>query len=59
MRATIPYFMENPEWYYFDEENCCCKLTDKAPPEAVKSYNEFYEDKTYMDENGEVRFIQE
>ena len=59
MRARAPYFMKNQEWYYFDEENFCYKLTDKAPPDAVKSYNEFYADKTYTDENGEVSFIQD
>ena len=26
----------------FDEEEFCYKLTDKAPPEAIKSYDEFY-----------------
>lgn len=37
-----PYFMENEEWYYYDEEEEICKLTDKAPKEAIESYNEFY-----------------
>ena len=38
-----PYFMTNKAWYYFDEEEFCYKLTDKAPAEARKSYQEFYE----------------
>ena len=38
-----PYFMENKEWYYFDEENFCYKLTDKAPKKAIESYKEFYD----------------
>lgn len=42
MLAESPYFMTNEEWYYYDEKEGCCKLTDKAPPEAVKSYEEFY-----------------
>lgn len=38
---SIPYFMTNKEWYYFDEkDNYKLKLTDKAPPEAVKNYKE-------------------
>ncbi len=37
-----PYFMNNPEWYYHDKKDFCYKLTDKAPPKAIKSYNEFY-----------------
>jgi hypothetical protein len=42
MRVEEPYFMSNKEWYYFDEEEFCYKLTDKAPKEAVESYEEFY-----------------
>lgn len=37
-----PYFMENKEWYYHDEEEFKYKLTDKAPLEAIESYNAFY-----------------
>ena len=35
------YFMENPEWYYYEneeDENSIPLLTDKAPPKAVESY---------------------
>ena len=39
-----PYFMKNKEWYYYDEVDGTYKLTDKAPPEVVKSYKEFYEE---------------
>lgn len=42
---TKPYFMSNDEWYYFDEKEWCYKLTDKAPEDAIESYNEFYADK--------------
>lgn len=42
MTLLEPYFMKNKEWYYFDEEEFCYKLTDKAPEEAKKSYAEFY-----------------
>ena len=37
-----PYFMKNEEWYRYDEEKGKLVLTDKAPPEAVKSYKKFY-----------------
>ena len=42
-----PYFMSNPEWYKevsLEESDRGYVLTDKAPPEAVKSYNEYYND---------------
>lgn len=42
MTMNEPYFMKNKEWYFYDELDECYKLTDKAPPEAVKSYEEFY-----------------
>lgn len=42
MTVPKPYFMSNKDWYYFDEEEFCFKLTDKATPEAKKSYAEFY-----------------
>ena len=38
-----PYYMTNEEWYYFDEKESRYKLTDKAPPEAIKSYEEYQE----------------
>ena len=43
MMQDRPYFMMDREWYYFDEEAWCYKLTDKAPQKAIDSYNEFYE----------------
>lgn len=39
-----PYFMENEEWYYYDEQEEIFKLTDKAPEKAKESYRQFYED---------------
>jgi len=39
-----PYFMSNPEWYYFDEKEWMYKLTEKAPEKARESYKEFYEE---------------
>ena len=37
-----PFFMSNPAWYYFDEDEFCYKLTDQAPEKAKQSYDEFY-----------------
>ena len=44
MDVTRPYFMENKEWYYYDDEEGIFKLTDIAPQEAIDSYKEFYSD---------------
>ena len=38
----IPYFMSNKDWYYYDTKDGIYKLTDKAPQDAIDSYNEFY-----------------
>ena len=45
LKTTVeePYFMTNPEWYRYDFDTFSIVLTDKAPPEAVKSYEEFQE----------------
>lgn len=43
MECERPYFTTNTEWYYYDEDKGILRLTDKAPPEAVKSYEEFYD----------------
>ena len=37
-----PYFMENENWYFFDENEFIYKLTDKATKKAQKSYLDFY-----------------
>ena len=36
------FFMSDPDWYYYldeDDDEQFPLLTDKAPPEAVESYN--------------------
>lgn len=38
-----PYFAQNKDWYVYNEKKGIIELTDKAPPKAVESYNEFYE----------------
>lgn len=42
MIADMPYFMENEAWYYFDYDKRRYELTDKAPKEAIESYEKFY-----------------
>lgn len=45
--VETPYFMENEEWYYYDEKEGIYKLTDKAPKEAIESYKEFYREEEF------------
>lgn len=42
MTVDQPYFMSNKDWYYFDENEFCYKLTEAAPEKAKQSYEEFY-----------------
>lgn len=42
MISRKPYFMFNKDWYYYDIKEYKYKLTDKATPKAIRSYNEFY-----------------
>ena len=42
MKTEMPYFLTNSEWYYTEKDGIGYKLTDKAPEEAKKSYEEFY-----------------
>jgi len=37
-----PYFLTNSKWYYYDDDEGTYKLTEEAPEEATKSYNEYY-----------------
>ena len=46
-----PYFLINKDWYYYDDEEFCYKLTDKATKEAIESYKEFYD---LLDSNIEI-----
>ena len=48
----MPYFFTNHKWYYRDKDGKF-KLTKEAPPEAKKSYEEFYR-KPEPDENGRI-----
>ena len=46
----MPFFMTNNDWFYFDGEKFV--LTDKAPPKAKESLEEFYKDEKEMIERG-------
>ncbi len=37
-----PYYMTNEAWYYIDEKDGTLRLTDAAPPEARRSYEEHH-----------------
>lgn len=41
--------MNNPDWYYFDEEDWKYRLTDKAPKAARDSYEDFYANTEMID----------
>ena len=42
MTIEQPLFMNNEKWYYYDNKEEKYMLTQEAPPEAVKSHEEFY-----------------
>ena len=37
-----PYFLSNKEWFNYDQQEFCYKLTKEATTEAITSYEEFY-----------------
>lgn len=47
MLRRTPLFKKNKEWWYYDEKEGKVKLTDKAPEEARKSYEEYYKPTMY------------
>ena len=56
----MPYFLENEKWYKkvsLADNDRGYILTDEAPPEAVKSYNELYAEE-YIEEDGDLQKIQ-
>lgn len=57
MRSELPFFMQNSDWYYSSDDEPKYFLTEKAPPEAVQSYNDFYSEDIVEDENGEECLI--
>lgn len=43
MEVSKPYFLQNPEWYRYNDDLGRYELTDKATPEAKKSFEDFYD----------------
>lgn len=41
MGLIIYKFLENKNWYYYDEKELKYKLTNNATKEAKESYNEY------------------
>ena len=51
----MPYFLTNPEWFTESRDEsgeARYALTDKAPAEAVESFERFHSQKGFHDENG-------
>ena len=55
----MPFFLTNDEWYVVDpdDDDYGYKLTDKAPQEAVDSYNEFYAGTVVLDDEVASDFV--
>lgn len=53
MTQDKPYFMNNPKWFYFDEEEWKYFLTKEAPQKAKDSYEEFYRNLELTSRTGE------
>lgn len=51
--GKMPYFLTNPKWYYEDKYGGL-RLAKDAPPEARKSYEDFFKEDPEPDENGRV-----
>jgi hypothetical protein len=43
METEKPYFMKNEEWYSYDKENDVFTMSEKAPVEAIISYQAYIE----------------
>lgn len=43
MELPEPFFLENEKWYNYNVATMKYEITDAAPPKAVKSFNDFYE----------------
>ena len=55
----MPFFLTNDEWYVVDpdDDDYGYKLTDKAPQEAIDSYNEFYDGTVALDDEVASDFV--
>lgn len=50
-----PLFLDNEKWFteiVDTQGNVTYELTPEAPPEAVKSFEEYYSDPVFTDEEG-------
>lgn len=56
---NVPYFMSNKEWYYRSQRTGKFVLTPKAPPEAIKSFNEYLakEENRLLNSDDEIKNI--
>lgn len=43
MELPEPFFLKNEKWYNYNVATMQYELTEEAPPEAVKSFKEYYE----------------
>lgn len=64
MSYLMPYFMTNDEWFTYDDNTKTYTLTDKAPKEAMQSYNDFMEYVSHpffygFTEEDKIAFVQE
>lgn len=50
-----PYFQQNEDWYYYDENKKTFLLTEKAPQEAYASYEQWIKEfnDVYKENNGD------
>ena len=55
----VPYFMQNEEWYTFNEDEWKYELTSLAPQEAIDSYKKFYADDFKTNKNGDIYILNE
>ena len=55
---AMPFFLTNEDWYTVDpeDEERGYKLTDKAPQEAIDSYNDFYSGTVVLDDEAQEAF---
>lgn len=50
MTRIETFWMKNKEWYFFDEDGAP-HMSDKAPPEAIKSFEKY---KTQLEEKKDI-----
>lgn len=43
MDSSSMYWQTNDEWFRINKNKDCYELTEKAPPEAIESFNKYNE----------------